>query len=45
MSAAGTGVVIDTTVAKDLVITCKTTAADAAGITFGTAGFIVMERP
>jgi len=45
MSAAGTGVVIDTTVAKDLVITCKTTAADAAGITFGTGGFIVMERP
>lgn len=39
MSAAGTGVVIDTTVSKDLVITCKTTVADAAAITFGTSGY------
>jgi hypothetical protein len=39
MSAAGTGVVIDTTAAKDLVITCKTTVADASAITFGTSGY------
>jgi hypothetical protein len=44
MSAAGTGVVIDTTAAKDLVITCKTTVADASAITFGTAGSFVLER-
>lgn len=44
MSAAGTGVVIDTTAAKDLVITCKTTVADASAITFGTAGYFVVER-
>lgn len=30
---------IDTTTAKDLVITHKTTVADASGITFGFAGF------
>jgi hypothetical protein len=45
MSAAGTGVVIDTTTAKDLVITSKTTVADASAIVFGTAGFFVVERP
>lgn len=45
MSAAGTGVVIDTTTAKDLVITCKATVADAAALTFGTSGFFVAERP
>jgi hypothetical protein len=39
MSAAGTGVVIDTTASKDLVITCKTTIADASAITFGTTGY------
>jgi hypothetical protein len=43
MSAAG-GVTIDTTAAKDLVITCKTTVADAAAITFGTGGLSVLER-
>lgn len=45
MSAAGTGVVIDTTAAKDLVITSKTTVADAAAIVFGTAGYMILERP
>lgn len=44
MSVAGTGVVIDTTAQKDLVITCKTTVADAAAITFGTAGYFVVEK-
>ena len=44
MSAAGSGVVVDTTAAKDLVITCKTTVADASAITFGTAGYFVVER-
>lgn len=37
-------VTIDTTAAKDLVITCKTTVVDAAAITFGTAGLTVLER-
>lgn len=45
MSAAGTGVVIDTTAAKDLVITSKTTVADAAALVFGTAGYMLLERP
>lgn len=45
MAAAGTGVVIDTTASKDLVVTCKTTIADAAAITFGTAGLMVLQRP
>jgi hypothetical protein len=44
MSVAGTGVVIDTTAQKDLVITSKTTVADAAAITFGTAGYFVQEH-
>ena len=44
MSAAGSGVVIDTTASKDLVITCKTTVADASAITFGTSGYFVVER-
>lgn len=44
MSAAGSGVVIDTTAQKDLVITCKTTVADASAITFGTTGFFNVER-
>lgn len=41
MSAAGTGVVIDTTAAKDLVITSKTTVADASAIVFGTNGHFI----
>jgi hypothetical protein len=44
MSAAGTGVVIDTTAQKDLVITCKTTVADTSAIVFGTGGYFVVER-
>jgi hypothetical protein len=44
MSAAGAGVTIDTTLQKDLVITCKTTAADAAAIVFGTSGYFVIEK-
>jgi hypothetical protein len=44
MSAAGAGVTIDTTAQKDLVITCKTTVADASAITFGTVGSFVVEK-
>jgi hypothetical protein len=44
MSAAGAGVVIDTTASKDLVITCKTTVADASAITFGTGGYMIVEK-
>jgi hypothetical protein len=44
MSAAGSGVVINTTTSNDLVITCKTTVADAAAITFGTGGYFVVEK-
>jgi hypothetical protein len=38
-SAAGAGVTIDTTVSKDLVITSKTTIADASCITIGVTGY------
>ena len=44
MSAAGTGVVINTTIANDLVITSKTTVADASAIVFGTSGFFLVEK-
>jgi hypothetical protein len=37
-------VTINTTVANDLVVTCKTTVADASAITFGTVGLSVQER-
>lgn len=37
-------VTIDTTAAKDLVLTCKTTVADAAAITFGTAGLTLLAK-
>lgn len=40
----GTAVNIDTTSQKDLVLTCKTTIADAACITFGESGLTVVER-
>lgn len=42
---SGTAVTIDTTTAKDLVVTCKATVADAACITFGESGYTLMERP
>jgi hypothetical protein len=44
MSAAGGGVTLNTTTQNDLVITCKTTVADASAITFGTGGYFVVER-
>lgn len=37
-------VTIDTTAAKDLVLTCKATVADAAAITFGTAGLTLLSK-
>lgn len=42
---SGAAVTIDTTTAKDLVITCKTTVADASAITFGETGLTFLERP
>lgn len=42
---SGGAVTIDTTAAKDLVITCKTTVADASAITFGESGTITMTKP
>lgn len=42
---SGAVATIDTTVAKDLVLCSKATAADAACITFGESGFMVLERP
>lgn len=42
---SGAAVTIDTTAAKDLVICCKTTVADASAITFGESGFIALRRP
>lgn len=42
---SGAAATIDTTAAKDLVITCKSTVADASCITFGESGYTVMERP
>lgn len=39
ISAAGSGVVINTTTANDLVITSDNQVADAAALTFGIAGY------
>jgi hypothetical protein len=44
MSAAGSGVVINTTTQNDLVITSKATVADGSAVVFGTAGFFLVEK-
>lgn len=44
MSAAGAGVTINTTTQNDLVVTSKTTVADASAIVFGTGGYFVIEK-
>lgn len=44
VGSSNAAVTIDTTTAKDLVITCKTTVADASSVTFGASGMTFLAK-